>query len=314
MRRRDGGTASVGEAREPQCTGSVPAVVSVQSQVAFGHVGNSAAIFPLQRLGVNVWPVPTTLLSNHPRYASCRGRPISGRQVAGLFRGLLEREVFRDADLLSGYLATPAAARCVVAALTQARREQRAGLRYVCDPVIGDRDVGRFVHPGLPALIARRLLPLADLITPNHYELETLSGAQVRTEAEAIAAARRLLSRHGRDQGGRLSAVIITSLQVAETPAEALDVLAVLPTRAWRVRLPWLPVAVMGPGDLFCAVLTARWLLCGDLRAAFGAACDTTHGLLAESLRHGLTELPLIAAQDRLVQPTDTFAKAMLEL
>src|SRR6201989_2421765 len=156
-------------------------LISIQSQVAFGHVGNSAAVFPMQMHGIDVIAVPTTLLSNRPGYPTIRGRVLEAPLVADLLLGIEERGALDGCKMiLSGYLGAPEIA-TVVADFVARAKARNPALLYCCDPVLGDRDRGLFVHAGIPSLVRDRLCPLADIITPNHFEFDFLCGASART-------------------------------------------------------------------------------------------------------------------------------------
>src|SRR5258708_39005134 len=148
-------------------------VISIQSQIAFGHVGNSAAVFPMQMHGIDVIGVPTTLLSNRPGYPSIRGRVLDAQLVADLLRGVWERGAVDSCDMiLSGYLGSAEIGEVVADFVARAKTHNKArnpALTYCCDPVLGDRDRGLFVAADIPALVRDRLCPLADIITPNHF-------------------------------------------------------------------------------------------------------------------------------------------------
>ena len=170
-------------------------VISIQSQVAFGHVGNSAAVFPMQMHGIDVMAVPTTLLSNRPGYPTIRGRVLDAQLVADLLLGIEERGAVDTAQMiLSGYLGSPEIA-AVVADFVARAKARNPALLYCCDPVLGDRDRGLFVHAEIPPLVRDRLCPLADIITPNHFEFEWLCGAKAATIDQVIEAARALMAR-----------------------------------------------------------------------------------------------------------------------
>src|SRR5215470_9571292 len=169
-------------------------VISIQSQVAFGHVGNSAAVFPMQMHGIDVIAVPTTLLSNRPGYATIRGRVLDAQLVADLLLGVWERGAVDNASMiLSGYLGSPEIA-AVVADFVARAKGRNPALRYACDPVLGDRDRGLFVHTDIPPFVRDRLCPLADIITPNDFEFEWLTGTKATTIDQAIEAARTLVA------------------------------------------------------------------------------------------------------------------------
>ena len=176
-------------------------VISIQSQVAYGHVGNSAAVFPMQMRGIDVIAVPTTLLSNRPGYPTIRGRILDADLVADLLVGIEERGAIDSCQIvLSGYLGSPQIAGVVMEFVTRAKKNNQK-LIYCCDPVLGDSDPGLFVHAEIPAIFRDSLCPLADIITPNHFELEWLCGAKATTIDEVIKSARAL--REGTINGGR---------------------------------------------------------------------------------------------------------------
>src|SRR5215471_7443925 len=219
-------------------------VISIQSQVAYGHVGNSAAIFPMQMHGIDVIAVPTTLLSNRPGYPTIRGRVLEAQLVADLLRGVEERGALDTCEaILSGYLGSAQIA-AVVADFVARARARNPALIYCCDPVLGDRDRGLFVQADIPPLVRDLLCPLATIITPNHFEFEWLCGAKATTIDQVIDAARALMARGP-------STVLVTSAELADTPDGEIETLAVERTEdrstrhahAWRVRTPKLPIS-----------------------------------------------------------------------
>src|SRR5882672_7201829 len=179
-------------------------VISIQSQVAYGHVGNSAAVFPMQMHGIDVIAVPTTLLSNRPGYPTIRGRVLEAQLVADLLLGIEERGAVDTCQMiLSGYLGSAETA-AVVADFVARAKARNPALRYACDPVLGDRDRGLFVKPDIPPLVRDRLCGLADIITPNHFEFDWLCGANATTSGQMIEAARALMARvHRRSSSHR---------------------------------------------------------------------------------------------------------------
>src|ERR671916_992774 len=166
-----------------------PVILSIQSSVAYGHVGNSAATFPLMRMGVEVWPVLTVHFSNHTGYPSWRGPLLAAADVAEVVRGIEERGVLGQVGaVLSGYQGDPAVGEVILDTVSRVRRHNPAAL-YCCDPVMGDVGRGFYVRPGIPALMRDRVVPAAQLITPNQFELEALTGRPAGTSAELLAAA-----------------------------------------------------------------------------------------------------------------------------
>ncbi len=274
-------------------------ILSIQSHVAYGHVGNSAAVFPLQRLGFEVWPILTVLFSNHTGYGAFRGRAVAADWLAELLLGLEERGALaRTRAVLSGYVGDPATIAIVAEAVARVRRHRPEAL-YACDPVMGDDGRGFFVRPGIPELLRDRLLPLATIVKSNRFELAWLADREVGTLAEARAAAAAV-----RGRGPRL--VVSTSLALPERPGE-LGILADSAEGSWVVWTPHLPVTLNGTGDAFTALLLGEWLAEGRADLALGRAVAAMYGLVEATFRAGSRELLLVAAQEEIVHPSRRF-------
>ena len=280
--------------------------LSLQSHVAYGYVGNRAATFPLQRLGHEVWAVNTVEFSNHTGYGAWRGRTASAGQVAEIVHGIESLGMLAKCDaLLTGYVGDAALGDVV---LDTARRVRAANPKAIwcCDPVLGDVDTGIYVKPGIDAFFRDRALPAADVITPNHFELEHLTGRAVETLDEALAATRTLLA------GPRLA--LLTSFRRVDSHAEQVEMLAVTPDAAWRVVTPLIAFDIMpnGTGDAVAALFTAHWLESADIASALGKAASSIYAVLEATQAMGERELQLVAAQDRLVSPLRRFVPERL--
>jgi pyridoxine kinase len=276
------------------------AVLSIQSAVAYGHVGNSAAVLPLQRLGFDVFPVNTVLLAHHPGHGrGWRGHKVTPAQIDEILTGLEERGALpRCAAVLSGYLGEAAVAECVLRAVARTRVARPDAL-YLCDPVIGDDHSGVFVAAGIPEAIRNRLLPVADIVTPNRFELAHLSGRAVESLDNMLAAAADLRAR-----GPRL--VVATGLTLPDQP-ERLAVLADKASETWLVTTPRHPVNLGGTGDAFSALFLGHHLSTGDLRLALERAVAAIYALVERTHASGADELRLVAAQDELLAPEHLF-------
>jgi pyridoxine kinase len=275
-------------------------VLSIQSRVVHGHVGNSAAGPVLQRLGHEVWALDTVTFSNHPAHGGWRGRIVPPAELAELLDGLAERGLLAHCDaVLSGYLGDPGTVAVVEEAVTRVRAANPGAL-YACDPVIGEVGRGVYVRPGLPEAFRDTLVPRADLVTPNPFELAYLGGGPVGTLAEARAAAARLRAR-----GPEL--VVATGLRLAEAP-DRVTVLAVSAGGAWRASVPHRQAPAWGAGDTFAALFLAVYLRARDVAAALGHAVAALDAVLAATEAAGAPELALIAAQDALVRPARAVA------
>lgn len=285
--------------------------LSLQSHVAYGYVGNRAATFPLQRLGHEVWAVNTVEFSNHTGYGAWRGRTAPANQVAEIVQGIEALGLLQRCDaLLTGYVGDAALADVV---LDTARRVRAANPKAIwcCDPVLGDIDTGIYVKPGIDTFFRERALPAADLVTPNHFELEHLTGRTVSTMNEALAAARSLLGGSG-TTGPKLA--LITSLRRKDAAADQIEMVAVTPDAAWRIATPLIgfEIAPNGTGDAVAALFTAHWLAGGDVAEALGRAASSIFAVLQVTHDLGERELQLVAGQDQLVSPPRRFTAERL--
>jgi pyridoxine kinase len=273
-------------------------ILSIQSSVAYGHVGNSAAVFPLQRLGHEVWPINTVQFSNHTGYGQWRGEVFPASHLADVLQGIAERGALQECQaVLSGYLGDAATGDVVLDAVGRLRAENPHAL-YCCDPVMGDEDCGVFVRDGIPRFFLERALPVADIATPNQFELELLTGVSIASLADAVAAAQSLRARGP-------AIVAVTSLRAPAVETGRLGSLIVTEQAAWMVETPLLdfPIRPDGTGDVFAALLLGR-LLVDDMPAvALEKTVNGLYALLTCTLSSGKRELALIAAQDELVRP-----------
>jgi pyridoxine kinase len=277
-------------------------ILSIQSHVAFGHVGNAAAVFPLQRLGFEVWPVHTVQFSNHLGYGDWQGQVFTAEHIASIIEGLAARGALGACDaVLSGYLGAARLGQVVIDTVARVRTASPAAL-YLCDPVMGDTDTGLYVHDDIPDFLRTRVVPMADVLTPNQFELEQLTRRRIANQAEAVAAARELLA-----LGPKV--VVVTSLRHDETPADAIDLLAVTAEGTWRVRTPYLPFepALNGSGDAVAALFLGHYLKTREAPAALGEAAAAIFAIVAATQSAGTRELQLIAAQEAMVNPVRRF-------
>ncbi|GLS42383.1 pyridoxal kinase PdxY [Methylobacterium brachythecii] len=281
--------------------GSAMKVLSIQSHVAYGHVGNASAVFPMQRMGVDVMPIHTVQFSNHTGYGAWRGRVFDGPAIEEVVQGVEERGALGDCDaVLSGYMGSPDIGTAILDAVAKVRAANPGAL-YCCDPVIGDTDSGVYVRPGIAELMRERALPAADIVTPNQFELNLLSGLPTRTLAEAKAAASAIQA-----FGPRV--VLVTSLTTDATPGDAIDMMAAEGGHFWRVRTPRLDLkAVSGAGDAVAALFLVHYLRSGSAATALGMGAASIHGLLKATAEAGSMELLTVEAQDEFVNPTKTF-------
>lgn len=275
-------------------------ILSIQSWVAFGHVGNASAVFPLQRLGAEVWAINTVQFSNHTGYGSWRGQVFPASLIRDCVGGIEERGVLPRCDaVLSGYMGDAEIGEAIFDAAGRVRAANSKAV-WCCDPVIGDVGRGVFVRPGIPEFFRDRALPAADLATPNQFELEWLGGGTVSTLADAKAAVLRLQAHGPR-------CVLVTSLHVEDTPADSVELLAAENGGFWRLRTPMLRLSVNGAGDAIAALFLFHRLRSGSAAEAMSAAASSVYGVLRQTEAAGSREILTVPAQDEFVSPSQIF-------
>ncbi len=275
-------------------------VLSIQSSVAYGHVGNSAAVFPLQRLGHEVWPVYTVHFSNHTGYGAWRGPLLAPDDVAAVIAGIAERGVLGECDaVLSGYQGGAGIAGVILDAVAQVKAANPAAT-YTCDPVMGNATSGCFVDPAIPPIIREQVVPMADVITPNQFELGFLTDTSPLTLAGTLASADL-----ARATGP--STVLVTSVLSDTVPDDTIGMLAVTGDGAWLVETPRLPMKANGSGDITAAMFTAHLHETGSPAVALARTASSVFAVLTATLESGERELRLIAAQDAIAHPACEF-------
>lgn len=277
-------------------------VLSIQSHVAYGYVGNRAAVFPLQRLGCDVMAVNTVQFSNHTGYGSWKGDVFSAAHVQQVLDGVGERGALDACDaVLSGYMGDAAMGSVILSAVARVKAAKADAL-YCCDPVMGDVGRGFFVRPGIPEFMRDHAVPAADMVTPNQFELEYLTGGSASSLDGALAATAALRAR-----GPRL--VLVTSLTRDEAPEGRIEMLVDGDAGAFLVGTPRLPLdpPPSGAGDAVAALFLAHYLKTRDAAAALEGAAAAINAVFQETRRAGTRELQLIAAQDAMAAPSVRF-------
>ena len=288
------------QAVSPADAGRPLNILSIQSWVSYGHVGNASAVFPLQRLGAEVWAVNTVQFSNHTGYGAWRGTVFGAELIHELVEGIAERGALARCDaVLSGYMGSAEIGDAILAAAARAKAANGAAM-YCCDPVIGDVGRGVFVRPGIPDFMRDRAVPAADILTPNQFELEWMTGQQVTSLASAKAAIAALQAKGPR-------CVLVTSLRTEDTPADAIELLAGEGGEFWRLRTPLLPLSINGAGDAIAALFLFHRLRWGEARVALSAAASSIYGLLRRTAEAGSREILTVAAQEEFVTPSRVF-------
>lgn len=276
-------------------------ILSIQSAVAYGHVGNSAAVFPLQRIGVDVLPVNTVNFSNHTGYGAWRGPLIDPSDVADVITGIEERGAFPEIDaILSGYQGGEGIGDVIIDAVARVKAANPKAL-YACDPVMGNAKSGCFVAPAIPELLRERVVPVADIITPNQFELGFLTGTEPDTLESTLASVDA-----ARAMGP--STVLVTSVERPDREEGTIEMLAADDAGAWIVQTPYLPMKANGSGDVTAALFTAHYVETGSAKVALERTASSVFDLLQLTLDSGDRELQLIEAQESYANPKMQFS------
>lgn len=280
-------------------------ILSIQSHVSYGHVGNSAAVFPLQRLGHEVWPVYTVNFSNHTGYGQWGGSPIPASEVTAIISAMEQRGALAQVDVvLSGYQGGTDIADAILDAVARVKAANPSAT-YTCDPVMGNAKSGCFVNPAIPELLRERVVPKADLVTPNQFELGYLAGMEVQTLEETLKAVDAVMAMVPR-------AVLMTSVFRPDAAPGTIEMLAADANGAWLVTTPHLPFKANGSGDVTAALFTAHYSqhfgAMGSAKLALERTKASMFELLTRTHESGQRELQLVQAQESYVHPKVHFA------
>lgn len=276
-------------------------VLSIQSAVAFGHVGNSAAVFPLQRIGVEVLPVFTVNFSNHTGYGAWRGPLIAPDDVAAVIQGIEDRGVFPEIDVvLSGYQGGEGIADVIIDAVARVKKANPDAV-YACDPVMGNAKSGCFVAPAIPVLLRERVVPVADILTPNQFELGFLTDTEPGSIDSTLESADMLRARGPRT-------VLVTSVERPDRAPDTIEMMVVDDAGAWIVQTPLIPMKANGSGDVTAALFTAHYRRTGDAADALARTASSVFDLLSNTFEAGSRELRLVESQEAYAHPRLQFA------
>ena len=274
-----------------------PHVLAIQSHVVFGHAGNSAAEFPMRRVGVNVWPLNTVQFSNHTQYGHWTGQVLPPEQIPALVDGIAAIGELGNCDaVLSGYLGSAEQAPLIATAVSRAKANGRTPL-YCLDTAFGD-DGRVYARPGVADAMRDQLLPLADIVRGNAFEIGTLSGIEIIDVDTAIEAAQKLAR----------PIVVVTSVPVEDE----LGTLLATRDRALLATTPRIAAPPHGAGDLFTALLFGHMVAGAAVDTALQSAVRSTYHILAKS--DGAPEMALIAEQLALVEPPDLIGFALTNI
>ncbi|AZA11883.1 pyridoxal kinase PdxY [Corynebacterium gerontici] len=275
-------------------------ILSIQSHVSYGHVGNSAAVFPLQRIGHDVWPVHTVNFSNHTGYGDWGGDLIPADQVRSVIDGIARRGGFELIDaIVSGYQGGAAIAEVIIDAVARIK-EANPDAMYVCDPVMGSKTTGCFVDAAIPPLLRDRVVPVADVITPNQFELGYLTGVEasdIESTLEAVDAARAMGP----------ETVLVTSVRRPDAPENTIEMIAANGDEAFIVQTPWVGTKLTGTGDVTTALFAGHLVKSGSVQVALENTAASVFNLIEHTFNASAPELDVIGGQEAFVAPARTF-------
>lgn len=277
-------------------------ILSIQSHVSYGYVGNKAATFPLQALGFEVWPVNTVQFSNHTGYGHWQGDICTADQVRAVIQGLVSLDLARQCDaILSGYIGDKEIGRVILETVQQFR-QANPKLIYLCDPVMATSN-GKacFVKPDIPDFFRNQSLTSASIITPNHFEAEYLYGKEINNLNDLKQAAHFF-----HNQG--ILIVIVTSLNLKEkNKLNPIAGTAVLSCKQGQwlatISTPSTPATINGTGDLFSALYLGHLLLTKDALAAFSLALNKTYQVVQATYAANRRELKIIGNDYKQAAP-----------
>ena len=278
------------------------AILSVQSHVAYGNVGNRAAVFPLELLGFDVWPINTVQFSNHTGYGGWKGEVFSAAHVRGIWSGIKELGVAGQCEaVLSGYLGDAGIGEAILEAVSDVRASGTRTL-YCCDPVMGDSGRGLYVREELVGFFRDRAVPRADIVTPNHFEAEVLSGMEIRSLEDAALAADRI---HALGP----SIVLVTSFRPRDLPPGHISMFLSAAGRVWTMETEEVPMSPMpnGGGDLTAALFLGHYLKHRDPALALEEMTNAVFEVFAATKRAGARELRIVQSRDAIVEPGRRF-------
>lgn len=275
-------------------------ILSIQSHVVYGHVGNRSAVFPLERMGYEVWPVNTVQFSSHTGYPGWTGASFGGDHLAGIVDSLQRMGALAGCDaVLSGYMADAETGRAILGAVDAVKREH-PGAIYCCDPVMGDEPKGMYVKTDIPDLMRAEAMPRADIVCPNLFEAGMLSGINIRSAADAAEAADRIHA-----MGPRV--VILTSYRPRPDGPVGFYIsdgttrhVVLTPELAFR-RPP------KGSGDLASALFLGYFLASLDPVEAIESTASALYAVLETTLAAHQDELAIVASQEAIANPPRRF-------
>lgn len=263
-------------------------ILSIQSWVNYGYVGNKAAVYPLQCLGFDVWPINTVQFSNHTGYGFWQGQVFHPDHIQDLLMGIKKLGVIPQCQaILTGYLGDSTIGEIIRQTVLEFK-EINPDLVYLCDPVMGDRGRGFFVKEGIPDFFKEVGIKIADIITPNHFEAEAIWGHEIATIADARQACHYF-------HGLGAKTVLITSFVIQDQDPDKLHVFLSTPGTCYIANTPYLPFdpAPNGTGDLFAALFLGFFLRLKCPYQALEKTLQIIYGVLRTTFQQKSREIAI---------------------
>ena len=283
-------------------------ILAIQSHVVFGHAGNSAAEFPMRRLGANVWPLNTVQFSNHTQYGQWTGCVMPPAHLTEIVQGIAAIDQLKRCDaVLSGYLGSAEQGEHILGIVRQVKAANPQA-KFFCDPVMGHPEKGCIVAPGVAEFHKRYAMPASDIIAPNLIELEILAGRDVKDVDDAVLAARELIA-----QGPEI--VLVKHLARAGYSQDRFEMLLVTADEAWHISRPLIDFGArhpVGVGDVTSGLLLVKLLQGASLRDALEHVTAAVYEIMVTTKEMGEYELQVVAAQDRIAKPVHCFSATQL--
>ncbi|UDG81308.1 Pyridoxal kinase PdxY [Candidatus Profftia lariciata] len=278
-------------------------ILSIQSHVVFGHAGNSSAVFPMRRMGVNVWPLNTVQFSNHTQYGQWTGIVMPANHLTEIVQGIAGIDQLKNCDaILSGYIGSPEQGRHILD-IVRTVKNANSNAWYFCDPVMGHPEKGCLVAPGIADFFAHDALKDSDIIAPNLLELERLSGSNIKNVKEALIAARNIIANSSK-------IVLIKHLACAGYDKNSFEMILVTVDQAWHIHRPLVDFGEhhpVGVGDLTSGLLLVGMLQGKSLKEALEYMTAAVYEVILITKKMCTYELQVVAAQDRMVKPIHKF-------
>ncbi|EPW6709248.1 pyridoxal kinase PdxY [Vibrio parahaemolyticus] len=276
-------------------------ILSIQSHVVYGHAGNSSAVFPIQRMGIDAWPIHTVQYSNHTQYEQgWKGQKFCSDDIRTLLLGLDNINTLGECGaVLSGYQGSPDQCKAV-ADVVRSVKESNHNAIYVCDPVMGDPDKGCIVADGVREEITQSLLPISDVIVPNQYELTAMTGVEIHSVYDAVTACKEAL---------KLGPKIVLVKHLHSIDSDMFSMILATPKACYLTQRPNIEFKQqpVGVGDLISAVFTACLMKNMSPTVAFRHTNNAIYGVLDITKGYGTWELQIVNAQYEFVEPSHDF-------